>query len=140
MLTWTIENVQEKDYRREVTVNVEGKVTSRDCAGLFTLCLDNHNRCDHLVFDLTRIEEGDGSLSILFCCIRKTADYAAERIFLRGIPHRLNGPAIDFSSIFPGEACEFCSDCHSPVSGLMHGAPSDGNRPAGRSEVEVSEQ
>ena len=139
MITWTIEHVQEKDRRRAITVNVEGQVTSRDCAGLFTLCLDNHNRCDHLVFDLTRIEESDVSLSVLLCCIRKTSDFAAKRISVRGIPPRLKEQAFDLSSISLGEACEFHNDCHSSVSGLMYGAPSVGNGPTGRAELEVNE-
>jgi len=140
MLTWTIDHYQQKDHQREVTIYLEGKLTSRDCAGIYRLCFDNHSHCDRLVLDLTQIEERDASMSVLICCLRKTAGFATGHISLRGTPDRPPGPTSDFPVISAAETCEFRNDCHSPVSRLAYGAPSAGNGPTGRAGVEVSEQ
>ena len=123
MLTWTIDHYQKKDRHREVTIYLEGKLTSRDCAGIYKLCFDNHSHCDKLVLDLAQIEERDVSMPVLICCLRKTAGFAAGRISLRGVPPGLPGQFSDFMAISQDEACEFHNDCHSSVSRMAYGAP-----------------
>ena len=129
MLTWTIDHYQKKGLRREVTIYLEGKLTTRDCAGIYQLCFDNHSRSDKLVLDLARIEERDVSLPVLVCCIRKTASFGAGRISLRGIPLQLPGTATDFPGIPEGGSCEFHNDCHGSVSRMAYGAPPAGTMP-----------
>jgi ABC-type transporter Mla MlaB component len=122
MRTWTIDHYQQKDHKREVTIYLEGKLTSRDCAGIYQLCFDNHSHCDHLVLDLAQIEEKDVSMPVLICCLHKTAGFAARHISLRGIPNRAPGPATDLLDISQDMTCEFHNDCHSSVSRLGFGA------------------
>jgi ABC-type transporter Mla MlaB component len=129
MLTWTIDHYHKKDRRREVTIYLEGKLTSRDCAGIYKLCFDNHSHCDHLVLDLAQIEERDVSMSVLICCLRKTAGFAAGHISLRGIPNRPPEPTTNFLGISHEETCEFHNNCHSSVSRLSYGAPLVGKWP-----------
>ena len=119
MITWTIEQSQKEGRRQDVTVNLEGKVTSRDCAGIFTLCFDNFSRCDQLVLDLAQVEEPAGSIPILICCLSRTAGFAEGRISLRGIPSPWQpGPTADFTDSSQGAACVNHKDCPCCISRL----------------------
>jgi hypothetical protein len=129
MITWTIDHYQKKGRRREVTIYLEGKLTSRDCAEIYKLCFDNRSHCSRLVLDLAQIEEREVSMSILGCCLRKTAGFAAGHIFLRGIPNRPPGPPANFPGNSLNETCEFYNDCHNSFSRLEYGAPPVGKRP-----------
>jgi len=121
MLTWTIDNFPKKSRRRKITVNLEGTLTSRDCAGMSNVFFDNYNRCAHLVLDVAQVEEKDTSMPVLICCLRRTTGLAAERVSLRGIPPRAPGATVDFSG-FPEEPpCAFHGDCK--LSWLGRGAP-----------------
>jgi len=131
MLTWTIDHYQKKERRREVTIYLEGKLTSRDCAGIYKLCFDNQSRSDRLMLDLAQVEERNSSMPVLICCLRRTAGFAAGRISLRGIPNRPTGPATDFLDISQGKGCEFNEDCHGPASRVGYGTPPVGVLPGG---------
>jgi ABC-type transporter Mla MlaB component len=120
MITWTIDHYQKKGRHREVTIYLEGKLTSRDCAGIYKLCFDNYSYSDHLVLDLAQIEERDVSMSVLICCLRKTAGFAAGRVSLRGIPNRAPGPTANFRGNSLDETCEFHNDCHNSFSRLAY--------------------
>ena len=129
MRTWTIDHYQQKDHKREVTIYLEGELTSRDCAGIYQLCFDNHSHCDQLVLDLAQIEEREASMSVLICCLRRTTGFATGRISLQGIPNRPQGPTTDFPGISQSEACEFHNDCHNSFSRLGYGTPPVGTWP-----------
>ena len=130
MISWTIEHHRQEDCRHEVTVNIEGKLTSRDCAGIFTLCFNNFSHCDHLIVDFTRVEEKDGSIPVLICCLSKTAGHTDGRISLRGIsPSWQTGPITGFMGVPEGAPCVFHNDCHSSAPRIACGVPPFWTRP-----------
>jgi ABC-type transporter Mla MlaB component len=129
MLTWTIDNSKKKSRRREITVNLEGKLTSHDCVRIFTLCFDNSSRCAQLVLDISQVEETDSSMPVLICCLSRTPDFAAGRVSLRKIPPRQSAPVTVFMGT-PESTANGCLDDHPcSVSLLAYGAPPFGTWP-----------
>jgi anti-anti-sigma regulatory factor len=68
----------------EMTIHVEGKVTSGNWEALREFCLDALKNSDRLVLNLENVSDYDFSLSIFICLLRKTILLMGKHLTIRG--------------------------------------------------------
>jgi len=84
MLTYTVEHNPCLTPFVQKTLYIEGKADCKQWEKLKVIFFDALSSSDHLIVDLSNVEEFDFSLTALICSIQKTANLLGKRLTIEG--------------------------------------------------------
>jgi ABC-type transporter Mla MlaB component len=84
MLTYTVEKKPCLTPFVQKTLYVEGKADSKEWQKLKVIFFDALNSSDHLIVNISNVEEFDYPFSALICSIRRTAQFLGKRLTIVG--------------------------------------------------------
>ena len=84
MLTYTVEHNTGLRPFVQKTLYVEGKADAKQREKLKVIFFDALNNCDHLIVNISKVEEYDYSFTVLICSIRRTAQLLRKQLTIEG--------------------------------------------------------